>query len=702
MRDLVTAILQRPKPTNLAPVPYVGRRSGGLAAVLGGGAGSSRTQQLEAMGSVGTLFAIVARLSEATASATWHLYRRRKDGADPDTPRVEVTRHAALDLWRKPNEFYTNQLFVESVQQPYELVGEGPMVVVRAGRAGAGVPIELWPVRPDRLEPVPHPQKYLSGWIYTGPDGETIPLAVGQVMMLRRPNPLDPYRGMGPVQTLLTDIDASKYSAEWNRNFFKNSAEPGGIVEVPTRLTDDEFTEMRDRWQEQHQGVSNAHRVAILEQAKWVDRKYTMRDMQFRELRDVPRELIREAFGFPKPLLGTVDDVNRANSESAEAIFGSWLIRPRLARWRDVLNEHLLPMYGPAGQGLEFDFDDPVPANAESERADFDSKVAAAVALIAAGFDRVDVLTQLGLPDIAVAATPEPAPEPEPPAPAPEPAPEEEEDDEAEDDGPANARRWGVHWHDHHEPHPLNQADDERDAWMDALDALLDAWRRVTGQWRDALLEQIRQLVRAGNLAGLPGIAAPTDDADETLHSAMTALAAVAVAEAVAEAAEQDVALDAPEVDGARVGEVARTTVALLAAEYATSAAREALRVAVPGSGGEVEANRVTTAVAEHLDGLTDARPREWLGGALTSAEAAGREAVFAEAELAVPTIAFYADEVKDRSTCKSCAQVDGKWLGNTLSDVMLTYPTGGYIRCEGRIRCRGRVKAVYRPEQRP
>lgn len=704
MRDLVGAILRRPTPTNLAPVPYVGRRSGGLATVLGGGAGSSRTQQLEAMGSVGTLFAIVARLSEATASSTWHLYRQRPPGADPDTPRVEVTRHAALDLWRKPNEFYTNQLFVESVQQPYELVGEGPVVVVRAGRGGAGVPLEMWPVRPDRLEPVPHPQKYLSGWIYTGPDGETIPLAVGQVMMLRRPNPLDPYRGMGPVQTLLTDIDASKYSAEWNRNFFKNSAEPGGIVEVPTRLSDDEFDELRARWQEQHQGVANAHRVAILEQAKWVDRKFTMRDMQFRELRDVPRELIREAFGFPKPLLGTVDDVNRANSESAEAIFGSWLIRPRLARWRDVLNEHLLPMYGPAGKGLEFDFDDPVPANAEQERADFDSKVAAADTLIPLGFDRVDVLKRLGLPDFAVAAAPEPA---APSEPAPPPPAEEDADEEPEDAGPQGWRRHGVHAHGH-AAHVHDQADPpptppERDEWDDALDAALAEWERVDTAWREDLAGQVQDRVTAGDLAGLAALAvgvAGLAAGVAALSGPMAGLAAVAAREALEDAARQGVTVDqVPEPEDV-LQVVAEATVHLLAAELSTSAGREAVRVAVPGRSGPEEGARVAAGVRAHLAGLTDARPREQLGGALTSAEAAGREAVFEVAERVAPSVAYYSDEVRDRASCQRCLEIDGKWLGNSLADVVVTYPTGGYVNCLGRLRCRGRVRAVYRPER--
>jgi HK97 family phage portal protein len=229
------------------------------------------------------------------------------------------------------------------------------------------------------------------------------------------PNPLDPYRGLGPVQSILVDLGATTAAAEWNRNFFVNSAEPGGVVESERRLSDDEFTEWADRWREQHQGVANAHRVAVLEQGmKWVDRKYTMREMQFTELRAVSREIIREAFRFPKPLLGTVDDVNRANADAAEVMFARWLLVPRLGRIRDALNRDLLPLYGPGAEKLEFDYEDPVPQDSEAENAERDSRVAAAVALIGAGFDAVETLEAFELPEIKW-EKPEPVPVVAPP-----------------------------------------------------------------------------------------------------------------------------------------------------------------------------------------------------------------------------------------------------------------------------------------------
>ncbi|NIS37117.1 MAG: phage portal protein, partial [Actinobacteria bacterium] len=73
---------------------------------------------------------------------------------------------------------------------------------------------------------------FLAGFLYHGPNGEQVPLSLDEVIHIRYPNPLDPYRGLGPVQSAMIDLDSARYSAEWNRNFFVNSAEPGGHLET--------------------------------------------------------------------------------------------------------------------------------------------------------------------------------------------------------------------------------------------------------------------------------------------------------------------------------------------------------------------------------------------------------------------------------------------------------------------------------------
>jgi HK97 family phage portal protein len=370
--------------------------------------------QLRAYGSVGTLFAIVHRTSESTSQVGWRLYRAQSDGRrryEGEETRTEVTRHAALDLWARPNPWQTRQEFVEATQQHLDLTGEGWWIVGRSPLAD--LPLELWCVRPDRMAPVPHPEKFISGYVYTAPGGEQVPLGIEDVIQLKMPNPLDPYRGLGPVQSVLVDLDAARYSAEWNRNFFLNSAEPGGIIESPERLTDDEFNEFTARWKEQHQGVSAAHRVAILEKMTWKDRSISQRDMQFVELRKIAREIIREAFGIHGHMIGLSEDVNKANAEAGAASFGKWLVRPRLQRIKGALNSRLLPMFGTTTSGLELDHDDPEPPDRESDDRERTSKAAAFATLVGAGVDPEDAAMLCGWPSVRMA---EQAPAAEPAA----------------------------------------------------------------------------------------------------------------------------------------------------------------------------------------------------------------------------------------------------------------------------------------------
>jgi HK97 family phage portal protein len=394
MRDLLSILgdgLRRA--TNSAPVPYSSTR-GQLFGNDNSLSGVDVAEQAyNAHGSVGTLFAIVNQIGTAFSSTEWHLYQRTS--VRDKARRKEVLNHGFMTVWDRPNPFYTGMLFRETVQQHMDLVGEGMIVLYKVN----GFVLEMWPVRPDRMQPIKHPTKYLTGWMYCGPDGEEVPLELDQVIQIKYPNPSDPYRGRGPVQTILADVDAARYSAEWNRNFFVNGARPGGIIKVDYRMSDTEFNAFVNRWRQQHQGVANAHRVAVLENAEWQDTQFSMQDMQFAELRELSREVIREAFAFPKPMLGTVDDVNRANAEAGKEIMAEGQTIPRCRRWKDVVNTFLLPQFA-NGKTLVLDFDDPTPINHDAENAARNSQATSAANLVKAGYDPIETAVAMGLPPI--------------------------------------------------------------------------------------------------------------------------------------------------------------------------------------------------------------------------------------------------------------------------------------------------------------
>lgn len=390
---------------NRSPVPQAPRAGREVFNVFGG-RGSNTEQKMkrgmEQYGEVSTAFGIISRLAETTAMVPWHLYRKNADGRrvyrEVET-RKEITRHAALDLLENPNPLMDWMELCETSVQHYDTAGEFWWVAYFHPKIRSAGPLELWPMRPDRVKIVTDPYDALVGYIYCGPDGEQVPLTTDMVIHQRRPNPLDIYRGLGPMQALSLKLDSNRLAAEYNRNFFLNSAEPGGIIEIEDRLDDDEFRELVSRWREQHQGVANAHRVAVLEQGKWVDRKFTMRDMMFPELADLSREEIREAFGYPKGMTGATEDVNKAVADANERMFGRYLLRPRLEKIKSAVDGQLLPMFGETAKNLEYDFEDPVPEDREADSNDRITKAQSLKLLTEAGMDWSDALEIVGLPE---------------------------------------------------------------------------------------------------------------------------------------------------------------------------------------------------------------------------------------------------------------------------------------------------------------
>ncbi len=299
-----------------------------------------------------------------------------------------------------------------------ELAGEAYWLIVRAGN----IPTAIWPINPSRMTPVPGQAggPFLLGWIYTDPNGQRIPLDAADIIQIKYPNPMDIYRGLGPVQAALIDIQAARYTAEWNLNFFLNSAQPDGIVTVPNSLTDEEYKELTDRWREAHQGVARAHSVAFLEAgAVWQQTSTTLRDMDFANLRNVSEDLIRRAWGIHPQMIGNVADVNRANAITSMEIHYAEQTIPRVDLIKNTLNKKFLPMFGTSGEGVEFDYASMQPPNREADMRELLSKSQSVQFLVSAGATLESAAAFAG---VDVEAAPVPPPRPAAPAVAPAPA----------------------------------------------------------------------------------------------------------------------------------------------------------------------------------------------------------------------------------------------------------------------------------------
>jgi hypothetical protein len=413
------------RPSNKTPVPM---GSGDIMKLPGTALGTNTDLTLiRAYKSNGTVQSNVSMLATSAAGPAWKLYRpqpvdgrRRYTTSDEGSDqRVEVIHHAALSALNSPAEITVGNIrlpvwtrfgLFEISNIWLECTGKSHWVVDRGPNGTAPFPLGYWPVRPDRMMPVPDRDNYLAGWVYTAPDGrEKVWLEPTDVIYNKYPDPEDPYGGVGPIRSVLTDVDAARYTAEWNRNFFLNSAEPGGVIVADHKLEDDEYNDLVNRWRDAHRGVARAHRVAVLENGQtWVPNAHTMRDMDFANLRGTSRDVIREALGMHKVMTGVTDDVNRANAQTGEEVFASWKIKPRLDRWRDVFNSQMLPLFGSTGQNVEFDYCLPTPVNREQDNMELTAKANAWAVLVANGADPDDAAGIVGLPKMRMIAKPPP------------------------------------------------------------------------------------------------------------------------------------------------------------------------------------------------------------------------------------------------------------------------------------------------------
>lgn len=386
---------------NDSPVPLTSRWGGGLN--LGSVFfGRTRTSELSSMSATPTLYGVVKKLSRSTAGVEWDLCKKAVNPGDEPTPLTGAAaeRAAPLKVWSSPNNApHMNAVyFRQGSQQHKELCGEFWWVVVKAG----GVPVELWPIRPDRMTPVPSTTRLVAGYIYTSPDGEQVPLDVEDVIVSIDPSSDDPLRGSSPIGALASDLAQSASQARWQESMYRNSAQPGGVIKVGRRLSDAEWDSLTERWRFEHQGEQNAGRVAVLEEGEFIPLSYTQKDMQFVESRNLTRQAIFDAYGFPKFGIGDVDDVNRASAEASSVMFTETLIVPRLEDMRTVLNTRFLPMFGTAWRNYEFNYRNPVPPDAKSERFDLAAKTSAFKTLIDAGVHSEDAAEVCGLPPLRV------------------------------------------------------------------------------------------------------------------------------------------------------------------------------------------------------------------------------------------------------------------------------------------------------------
>ena len=240
-------------------------------------------------------------------------------------------------------------------------------------RDGAGVPVELFALRPERMSVEPGPDGWPVAWRYRVGD-RTCTLAIEdengwpQVIHVKGFHPGDDHFGAGCLIAAAQPVAIHNAAANWNRALLENAARPSGALVYEGAaehggLTADQFERLKGELAAAFSGGGNAGRPMLLEGGlKWQSLSLSPADMDFAELKAAAARDIALAFGVPPMLLGLPGDATYSNYREANRALWRLTLLPLAAKILAAVSEGLEPWF--PGLALAVDLDR-VPALAE-------------------------------------------------------------------------------------------------------------------------------------------------------------------------------------------------------------------------------------------------------------------------------------------------------------------------------------------------
>jgi HK97 family phage portal protein len=321
-----------------------------------GGATTASGVRVTGEGALGipSVFAAVSIIAETIGHFPVKLLRT--SGGKKDEDRTHPLWSVLHDL---PNPELT-AIEMRSAQQGHLMLRGNAYAEIE--RDTSGRVKALWPLRPDCMTVSRDKQGRLV-YLYRLPHGGDAKWVWNSGTT--QPAPILHIRGFGydglcgysPLTLHRETFGLAKAAEEQGARFFSNAARPSGVLRAPGELSDEARLRLRAAWDATTRGLSNAHRVAVLEQGiEWQQISMSPEDSQMLQtMRDVDAR-IAAIFRVPPHLIGQVERSTSWGSgiEQQNIAFLQFSLMPWLVRWQQAMARDLLSIKGFATHQIRF------------------------------------------------------------------------------------------------------------------------------------------------------------------------------------------------------------------------------------------------------------------------------------------------------------------------------------------------------------
>ena len=286
------------------------------------------------------VYACVRILAEAVASLPLHVYEYQDDGG-----KKLVHDHPLYYLLHdEPNPEMTSFVFRETLMSHLLIWGNAYAQIIRDG---AGRVLGLYPLLPDKME-VQRDDKGNIYYVYSRNSDENPMFKEYGNIKLKAEDVLhipglgfDGLIGYSPIAMAKNAVGMTLACEEYGASFFANGAKPGGVLEHPGVLKDP--SKVRESWNSVYRGVSNAHKIAVLEEGmKYQQIGIPPEEAQFLETRKFQINEIARLYRIPPHMVGDLDKSSFSNIEQQSLEFVKYTLDPWVIRWEQSLQRSLL------------------------------------------------------------------------------------------------------------------------------------------------------------------------------------------------------------------------------------------------------------------------------------------------------------------------------------------------------------------------
>ena len=298
-----------------------------------------------------TVYACVRLLGDTISSLPMGAYVRR------GRQRISYAAvYGDVPAWvNKPNSELTRMEFLEQVLSSLNLRGNAYILTVRDDM---GDVVELYCINPESVRIVRKgPNEPLvyevtvkeydpAGGVYSQDFNQKV-MTLTKNELLHIPLFLLPgsLYGLGPIEAARITIGSVMAADTYAASYFGNAANPGGIIEVPGEMTEEQATSIGRDWNITHSGPYRAGKIGVLTGgAQFKPLALNAQDAQLLDTRRFGLEEVARLFRVPISLLGhpVAGAMSFASVEAQNLSFVQHSLRPLLERIEQALSS-LLP-----------------------------------------------------------------------------------------------------------------------------------------------------------------------------------------------------------------------------------------------------------------------------------------------------------------------------------------------------------------------